>query len=489
MAKSTVLTAKKLRFWLENNLNVLFIGKHGVGKTSIVREVFQNAGLVYRMYSAATMDPWVDFIGVPKEKQDENGESYLSLVKPRAFQRGEVEAIFMDEFNRSHKKIRNAVMELLQFKSINDDKLPNLRVVWAAINPDDEDGTYDVESIDPAQLDRFHIHVHLPYTPSKQYFFNRFGSSVAETALNWWNSLPTEHKNKVSPRRLDYALQIWKIQGSLEDVLPEGSNIRKLRDALKRTPLIEELNTLYQNFKDSENPEEEVKPKIIKFLEDENNYDGVVGDIIINPAMVEVFVPCMPKEKISILLQDKHIVKSFFLRHLSEYPEVTEVITQIVESNTNKSIAREFNRSLQRAKAEKMQFLSDESPVNVNRIFSYYDKTNNMNTITFGETVKNNLSNDFPDTYSRKLAFDMIENNIPKNLAIKDARNTLLLLDGIIRRSHNGVLKRFVNLMGIVNHCVSAIVLSGENLKNFRIDYVHLSRWVSNQPDFYFQVI
>ena len=44
----------------------------------------------------------------------------------------------MDEFSRAHKKVRNAVMELIQFKSINGRKFKNLKIVWAAINPDDD---------------------------------------------------------------------------------------------------------------------------------------------------------------------------------------------------------------------------------------------------------------------------------------------------------------------------------------------------------------
>ena len=79
------------------------------------------------------MHPWVDFIGVPKEKTDDNGNSYLDLVRPQEFQDDEVEAIFMDEFSSfTHKKVRNAVMELIQFKSINGRKFKNLKIVWAS---------------------------------------------------------------------------------------------------------------------------------------------------------------------------------------------------------------------------------------------------------------------------------------------------------------------------------------------------------------------
>ena len=92
-------------FWINNDLNVLLRGKHGVGKTAMVIDAFERNGLKYKYFSAATMDPWVDFIGVPKEKTNGNGESYLDLVRPKEFQDDEVEAIFMDEFSRAHKKV------------------------------------------------------------------------------------------------------------------------------------------------------------------------------------------------------------------------------------------------------------------------------------------------------------------------------------------------------------------------------------------------
>ena len=152
---------KKLDFWIQNNSNVLFIGKHGVGKTAMVKDAFDRNGLNFRYFSASTMDPWVDFVGVPREKTEnkvpeelkiikelaaispqialewiqtnwkmseqsaksildhslnrEDGKSSLELVRPSSFN-DDVEALFFDEFNRSPKKVRNAVMELLQFK-------------------------------------------------------------------------------------------------------------------------------------------------------------------------------------------------------------------------------------------------------------------------------------------------------------------------------------------------------------------------------------
>jgi len=77
--------AKNADFWVANNLNVLFRGKHGVGKTAVVKDVFERHQLKFKYYSAATLDPWTDLVGVPKEVKDATGNAYLDFVRPIEF--------------------------------------------------------------------------------------------------------------------------------------------------------------------------------------------------------------------------------------------------------------------------------------------------------------------------------------------------------------------------------------------------------------------
>jgi hypothetical protein len=222
------INIKKLELYLKNNKNVLFCGRHGVGKTAVITELFNKQfGDRWAYFSASTMDPWVDFIGVPKPYKRKDGEEVLRLIKPERFHDDEVEALFFDEYNRSQAKIRNVVMELTQFKSINGKKYKNLKVVWAAINPPDE-GIYDVEEIDPAQLDRFTIQIDIPYKLDTSYFRSKYNED-AEPFIQWWNSLTLENKHKVSPRRLDEAIEVYHFGGDLRDVLDKKTNITELR--------------------------------------------------------------------------------------------------------------------------------------------------------------------------------------------------------------------------------------------------------------------
>jgi hypothetical protein len=137
-------------------------------------------------------------------------------------------------------------MELIQFKSINGHQFKNLEIVWAAVNPEEEkDGDdtqiYDVDRLDPAQADRFHIIADLPYEPHLPYFAQKYGKDVAEAAVNWWNALTKEQKDKVSPRRLDYALDIQLNRGNIRDVLSSDTNPVKLVQAISSSPVLSKL--------------------------------------------------------------------------------------------------------------------------------------------------------------------------------------------------------------------------------------------------------
>lgn len=244
-----ILNEKALTLYAKNGINVLLSGRHGVGKTEIIKAVFNSVfgentsdkeKWVY--FSASTMDPWVDFIGVPKAVKDSSGNDVLELIRPARFHNDDVEAIFFDEFNRAPAKVRNAVMELIQFKSINGRKFKNLKVIWAAVNPFDEEGTYDVEQIDPAQLDRFEIQISVPYKIDNSYMKKAHGA-IATPFVEWWTSLDADLKNQISPRRLDKAAHIYKIGGELKDVLPVKANVSNLLERIKKLSLNDEWDT------------------------------------------------------------------------------------------------------------------------------------------------------------------------------------------------------------------------------------------------------
>lgn len=225
--------------YAKDGLNVLITGKHGVGKTAIINEVFNRVfGEYYtnwRYFSASTLDPWIDFIGIPKSMIDKDGKEVFKILPPEHFTGEEnVQAIFFDEINRADSKTLNAIMELIQFKSINGRKYPNLKCIWAAENPaDDNDSTYSVIELDPAQKDRFHVQLTMPYTLNKNYFTSKYGSDITKIASKWWAS----KKQSISPRKLDHVLSAY-IKGYKIQDFSNIINLKELSDNLNQISIL-----------------------------------------------------------------------------------------------------------------------------------------------------------------------------------------------------------------------------------------------------------
>lgn len=334
------MNSLKLTFWANKKYNVLFEGAHGTGKTASVKEIFTRiygkVGVDWLYFSAATMDAWVDFVGVPREVVDEDGTRYLDLIRPRALAKGTVKAIFFDEFNRAPAKTRNAVMELLQFKSINGKRFENLDVIWAAINPDGDD-IYDVERLDPAQEDRFDVKVIVPYDVNREYFFEKFGK-MGEAACDWWRALDEEVKKTISPRRLETTVKMFNDGGDISDVLPvEGVNVQELivqlQDGSYTNMLLHYLAT--KNVKAAK-----------ESLINENFYNGVEHEILNTSkhgtTYIEFFLPLMPNEKIAKII-NSHIKARDWMVDKEEYTKYAHIFDSIIAINSTKE-DRERNK-------------------------------------------------------------------------------------------------------------------------------------------------
>ena len=329
-------TESDFNFWITNKLNVLFVGGPGVGKTTMIVDAFSRFNLKFRYFSASTMDPWVDFIGIPQEQTDEKGK-YLDLIKMKEFRDDEVEAIFFDEYNRAPKKVRNAVMELIQFKSINGKKFNNLKMIWGAINPYDDEHTFDVEKLDPAQMDRFQVQIELPHEPNGKYFVGKFGPSQAKVAIDWWSKLPKDVQINVTPRRLEVALNIHNLGGNIAHVLPSNSTFSVLKTHLNDgSPKEKLLNYIAKKDKEA----------VAKLLINAKNFDFLMPEIKKN---LEYVFDCLPQERQSSLLTaDDDKAWKVVAADPVPYRKVVEALTK----SPNKKVSGKASDILKKIKAK-----------------------------------------------------------------------------------------------------------------------------------------
>jgi MoxR-like ATPase len=440
---------EKLDFWIRNNLNVLLIGHYGAGKTTRILDAFKRHKLKFKYFSASTMDPWCDFIGVPKVMTDERG-AYLDYILPRDFRDDTIEAIYMDEFNRSHKKVRNAVMELLQFKSMNGRPFNNLRMIWASINPEDE-GDYQVDALDKGQKDRFQVQVGVPYEPKLEYFTNKFDHRQAKVAVNWWESLSDEQKMEVSPRRLEYALQVFNMPGGdIKDVLPHSSGPSKLSSLLKTGPIDERLKDLFKA-----NDLEAAK----KYLQVENNYAaaakylcGIIPDNVDENNWKLFFLQAISIEKLASMMATNEAAYRFIIANVDSVPLFTRMVRDALTTNTDKVLVRRLKKELD---TNKLLAATFGAPGNAS-----YDKpwfSNRVSPAQWSTRLAGWISQPLDTTPQRLKVYEELADWIPRTLTLSEAVDTLEMISMLAGRSHSSTLKQMRHVLGITNHCIDQI--------------------------------
>jgi len=202
-----------LKSAIEMGYNTLLSGVHGIGKTYAVMQAVEDLNWRMKYYSTSTLDPYVDLVGVPVPTALEGDNPILKMVRPQEI--NEVDLIFFDELNRADPRTLNAVLEIVQFHSINGEHLPNLKCVVGAVNPSGED--YNVDDLDPALLDRFHLYYDLTPKSPRAYLLTKYPRNLVDAFSSWWSNHNTAKREEyISPRRLDMMMDIYTKTGSLD---------------------------------------------------------------------------------------------------------------------------------------------------------------------------------------------------------------------------------------------------------------------------------
>ena len=119
------------------------------------------------------------------------------------------------------------------------------------------------------------------------------------------DELTDDIKKSVSPRRLQYALDMFVNKGDIRDVLPANSNVTKLLTSLKTGPITEKIDELMAN-RDED--------KARTFLENENNFAAAIKFIGKSDTLLEYFAPLMPHEKLASLMSTDDKLCGFIIK-------------------------------------------------------------------------------------------------------------------------------------------------------------------------------
>ena len=134
---------------------LLFVGRHGTGKTLLVKRIAQALGLKFHSYDASK-SLFEDVIGFPDPNKMKEGKiEYL----PTPLSIFDKEIILIDEISRANPVMQNKWLEIIRERTIMGIKIKTLKYIFAAMNPPDYPGAFPLE---PALADRFALIIPFP---------------------------------------------------------------------------------------------------------------------------------------------------------------------------------------------------------------------------------------------------------------------------------------------------------------------------------------
>ena len=179
----------------------LVSGKHGIGKSAMIKSIAQDLGGVCITVEGGTLKEG-EITGLPYQYKDEKGQTRFRFLPYYAIERIQneekriffesgraldentalvgdenryaindltpeerVEAIksgkvhpviiFIDEINRTENSVYKELMNILLTRSVNGYEFPWWVLFVGAMNPSTQNSIYATNEMDPAQLDRF----------------------------------------------------------------------------------------------------------------------------------------------------------------------------------------------------------------------------------------------------------------------------------------------------------------------------------------------
>ena len=141
--------------------SIMLHAKHGVGKSSIVKQCAEELGIDFKDVRLSQCEVG-DIKGLPYRDTDDQGNHSVKFAKPEWYptEEGSSGILFFDELNRASKEVLQAVFEICLDRRLDGNDLPDKWIIVSAVNSEDD---YDVVDLDPALQDRF---FHIDFEPS-----------------------------------------------------------------------------------------------------------------------------------------------------------------------------------------------------------------------------------------------------------------------------------------------------------------------------------
>jgi len=184
---------ESLPFLIKSGLVPNIIGKHGIGKSSVVAQYAKDNGYTFHPFFLGQMSDNGDLLGLPEFNRDDNGKATsVSFIHPSKLPKKARSILFFDELNRASKELLQAIFQLALEGTYHDYSLPEDSAIIMAMNPATDD--YSVlDFADKAFADRF-VHINLDPTHEEfhEYMNNRYKNSPISDFLRQQTKLLEE---------------------------------------------------------------------------------------------------------------------------------------------------------------------------------------------------------------------------------------------------------------------------------------------------------
>jgi hypothetical protein len=201
------------------------IGKHGIGKSSVIAQFAKDNGYSFHPYFLGQMSDAGDVLGLPEFNRDAKGNAVsVSFVHPAKLPKKPKSILFFDELNRASKDLLQAIFQLALEGTLHDYTLPEDSIIIMAMNPATDD--YSVlDFADKAFADRF---VHINLDPTHEEFHNYMNSRYKDSTVSRFLQQQTKllEETDLAPVTLDFvkpSRRSWDRLQKLENTgIPEN---------------------------------------------------------------------------------------------------------------------------------------------------------------------------------------------------------------------------------------------------------------------------
>ena len=219
---------------------ILLRGRHGIGKSEVVYQIAEQIGLPVVERRASQMTEG-DLLGMPSPELIEINGEQASVFRPFAWliqACTEPVVLFLDEVDRATQEVRQGIFELTDSRKIAGWTLHADTIVVAAVNGGEHGDQYQVNEMDPAELDRYTV---FDVEPSVEDWLDWAKENADGMIWDFVNQNRNhlEHKDDFEPNKVYPSRRSWK---RLSDCLAEAGLLKEA------SPVLFNLATAFVGF-------------------------------------------------------------------------------------------------------------------------------------------------------------------------------------------------------------------------------------------------